>query len=405
MRWRGLQCLVRFLLALTLGATIPGCAPAGPPAGPVWLITLERGGDSRAGFIAEESWPAAIVAGVARFPGGHAVSPDPAAQWSSLWTGYWPRTLEGADLGRVPSLLRDLRSAGGEVRAWLPELAPAQREVLSALGLESAEVRPGGSNASEDELAQHWSAARNQWERWCAEGTLGLAWLHVDGSEAARFGELLSHTGDFGFASSSPGSGHVWAVELGGPLRNAAASGSEPWSRLGDLEELRSATRAWAWSGDLAGAEWSWCTHDLAPTLAACLGLPEPFNEDQAAALGGPDPGFRVLVGEQRGATHRRQVAWVGDLKLWRAAQPLASGGSADSWSGDHPRLFDWRRDPAEFEDLGPGNADRVLQLENVFRLWEDQREARRRAARRSGWLARDGSGGGLRGARRDGGE
>ncbi|MHC4375559.1 MAG: hypothetical protein ACYS26_03070 [Planctomycetota bacterium] len=389
MRWRGLQCLVLILLALTSGATAPGCAPSGPAVGPVWLITLERGADSEGDVDPGEDWPAAIAADAARFPRGHAVSPVPVTQWSSLWTGYWPRTLEGADLGRVPSLLRDLRSAGHPVRAWLPELPLAQRDALSALGLESWDARRGGSNASADELAEHWSAACSLWERWCADGTPGLLWLHLDGSEAARFGELLGLAGGSGFAGPATRSGHVWAVELGGPPdpRAAAALAGEPWTRLGDLEERRLATRAWAWSAELAGADRPWCTHDLAPTLAACLGLPEPFTEDQAAALGGADPGYRVLVGERRGTTHRRQVAWVGDLKLWRAAQPLAAEDPAADWSGDHPRLFDWRLDPAEAEDLGPGNADRVLQLENVFRLWENQRLVRRRAARRLGWL------------------
>lgn len=383
MQWSGPLSAVLIPLAFALGASAPGCAPAGPALGPVWLITLESGTDPEGGSV----WPVGALAHAAQYPAGHAVSPDPVEQWSSLWTGYWPRTLEGVDLRRVPSLWRDLRAAGREVRAWLPNLPAEERHALTALGLDSWETRPDEPNTNE--LVQHWSAAWSLWQRWCGQGTPGFLWLHLDAREAQRLGELVELAGTFEDSLKTAGAGHVWAVELGGPSESSSKIDSpfEPWSRLGDLDERCLSTSAWAWSTNLTAARWSWCTLDLAPTLAGCLGLPEPFTEDEGASLLGPNPGYRVLVGEQRGPTHRRQVAWVGDLKLWRAAQPREPGESPVEWSGDHPRLFDWRRDPGELDDLGPGNADRVLQLENVLRLWEAQRLARRRAAKRLGWL------------------
>lgn len=366
------------LVASACAAWTSGCAPAPPAPGPVWLITLERGERSEAGFQgALEPAP-----GAARFPWGHAVSPVLADQWLSLWTGYWPRTLEGADLDRVPSLFRDLRREGLELRAWLPPAPPDARQLLGELGLVGDRERTAAQDPDFEVLRAHWSEARTLWREWCAAGTQGLLWVHLDAREAGLLPELLANVPE-----EAQDIGRVFVVEMAGPPEPTAASAAAPWARLADLEESRLVTRAWGWGPGLADSPRSWSSHDLAPTLAEALGLPEPFTEDQAASLLAPDPGFRVLVAERRGAAHRRQVAWLGDLKLWRAAQPLERGSDAPGWSGDHPRLFDWVQDPGEYDDLGPGNAGRVLQLERVFRLWEDQRRVRRRAGQRLGWL------------------
>ncbi len=364
-----------------------GCGQARVDPGPVWLVTWQRSASSEpvAGG-AQECFP-----GAAAFPRGHAVAPELEGQWPSLWTGHWPRTLEGADLTRVPSLLRSVEAARLPFEAWLPELDEESAAVLADLGLRATSVHSRGAELDEAGFRATVVTIAEVWRAWCAEDTRGLLWLHVTPEEAQALPDLWEDFLGGARPEAVPptrAAARIWLVELGGsrPQSPTDAGQLPAWARLADLDEVQLAARAWMNSPDLEGRAGAWSTVDWAPTLAECMGLSVLFTADGGEPLWRAGEGFRILVGQQRGATHRRQVAWVGDLKLWRAAEPLGAVPAAGPWPGDHPRLFDWRADPFEREDLGPGSADRVLQMERLVRLWEGRRRARQRAGERAGW-------------------
>lgn len=410
----GPQAAVPRALAVAMGllwATLSGaCGGSDPVPAPVWLITVE----APAGTAPESRWTPDDLEGICAWPLGHAVAADPAVQWSSLWTGFWPASLTGSRLSAVPALPAAAALVNLPIEIFAPPFEGPAESVLIAHGLlegwaegDAASTAPGSlsgadwtsgfgaSGLGDSHLDDsRLGAAEQSWEGIAKRGSASLLWLHVGAEELADEARRTEFSRGLRQALASwregGAPGQVWIVEMpvGSEEALATPPGALGWAS--DLTEAQVRCRAWSLGADAdpqlaAGVRWS--TVDLAATLARPLGLEKAGEADGGRALpylAGADR-FRLLVAEDREPKGLRRALWAGELKLWRGLQgPNAGPGAVP---GDHPRLYRWRADPREREDLGPGNADRVMQMENLYLLWANQRRVTRRAGLRLGWL------------------